>query len=239
MIIKGIGGKLLRFFQGRIRARSSQIPGTTIPDFCLSLFPPDPPGTVDLPLVILFSGDGGWANLTSTVAEHLQQKGFPVLGIDSMQYFWNSKEPEVAAQELEHTILRFQREWKTRDLILVGYSMGADVLPVITKNLTEELRSRVKKLFLLSPSQHVELKFRFIGWLGYQSPHDRGIAILPDVESLAREFPIVAIAGEKERDSLTYLIPESITKKLIFPGGHHYKGDYTSLAKAIVTEIGF
>ena len=56
---------------------------------------------VDLPvttpgrlMAVVYSGDGGWRDIDKDIAGRLQEKGVPVVGVDSLRYFWSEKTPE-------------------------------------------------------------------------------------------------------------------------------------------------
>ena len=64
-------------------------------------------------------------------------------------------------------MLRYYAEtWRKDGAVLVGYSMGADVLPFMVNRLPAESRSRVRAIALISPSQEVDFEFHFEDWLG-------------------------------------------------------------------------
>ncbi|MHB1239295.1 MAG: AcvB/VirJ family lysyl-phosphatidylglycerol hydrolase, partial [Gammaproteobacteria bacterium] len=48
-------------------------------------------------LGVVISGDGGWAGIDRQLAEQLAAEGIPVVGLDSLQYFWNRRTPDGAA----------------------------------------------------------------------------------------------------------------------------------------------
>ena len=83
---------------------------------------PAPTSIKDLPLVeiaatgpprdhfaIMLSGDGGWAGLDREVAAVLAANGVPVVGWDSLRYFWKSRTPEGAARDLGRVIDHYTR----------------------------------------------------------------------------------------------------------------------------------
>lgn len=236
MILEGLHGKIARFVFGRYAAIQERGSHGKIPDSCPYYFPVEKTGGGG-PLTILFSGDGGWANLTGHLAKRFQAEGLPVVGIDTMQYFWKEKSPEEAARALAGLISTCLETWNAASINLVGYSMGADVLPVVARRLPENLRDRVNRMILMSPSYSVELRFRFIGWLGYSSPRDKGFPLLPDLEVLSAHFPIKCYAGTRETDSLATTLAPPVAEVTLLPGGHHYGNDYETLANEILSEI--
>ena len=73
--------------------------------------PPGVPSVADLPLVevpakgqggktlaVIISGDGGWAGIDKDVAGALAAKGIPVVGWNSLQYFWTARKPDDRRQ---------------------------------------------------------------------------------------------------------------------------------------------
>ena len=50
------------------------------------------------PLAVVLSGDGGWSGVDREVAKVLAGRhGVPVVGLDTLEYFWNGRTPEAAA----------------------------------------------------------------------------------------------------------------------------------------------
>ena len=80
-------------------------------------------------MAVVYSGDGGWRDIDKDIAGRLQDKGVPVVGVDSLRYFWSEKTPEQIAADLGLIIDHYREAWQRPDVVLVGYSFGADVLP--------------------------------------------------------------------------------------------------------------
>ncbi|MGK0189194.1 MAG: type IV secretory pathway VirJ component [Verrucomicrobiales bacterium] len=239
MVLKDIFGKVRRFLSGRITALRENV-ACGIPESCLYRYPVESnleATTEQGWIAVLYSGDGGWARLTTHLASRLQAVGIPVAGIDSMHYFWKEKNALEAAQELSLLLEKLSGEWQANRIVLLGYSMGADVLPAIARHLPDDQLRRVRRIVLMSPGHRVELKFRFVGWLGFLTPDDRGQPILSDVELLAETIPFSFFAGEKEDDSLVHAVSENLGRIKLLPGGHHYGSDYDALANEVISDI--
>ena len=89
LILKGLGGKIARFFVWFTSSRRGPVPELEdLPLVVYSLRAEHPAPRL---FAVFFSGDGGWANLTSHVASALQADGIPVVGVDCMRYFWGGK----------------------------------------------------------------------------------------------------------------------------------------------------
>lgn len=234
MILKDLDGKIRRFIKGRIAGMSGKKSITGIPNNCLHLYPVEK--TDPVKLAVLFSGDGGWARLTNQLSTHLREAGIAVVGIDCMHYFWARKTPAQTAEDLASAIDHFSQIWGTRELVLLGYSMGADVLPQIIRELPLSIRTGLSHVVLMSPGHYGCLKFRFIGWLGYETPARLGVPLRPDIEALA-PISVSCFAGETETTSQALHLKEVVDHVEFLPGGHHYAGDYSTLAKCILRQI--
>src|SRR3546814_1194406 len=94
------------------------------------------------------SCDGGWRDLDKTIGGILRKEGVPVIGIDSLRYFWNEKTPDDLARTLARVIDRYGEAWGRRRVVLVGYSFGASVLPFVVHRLPPSERRRVDHVSL-------------------------------------------------------------------------------------------
>lgn len=108
--------------------------------------PSDRPSRV---MVVFVSGDGGWRDLDKTIGEKLQALGVPVVGWDSLRYFWSRKTPEQTTADLTAILAAYGAKWHADKVALVGYSFGADVLPVVYNMLPAAYRERVAMISLL------------------------------------------------------------------------------------------
>jgi type IV secretory pathway VirJ component len=185
-------------------------------------------------LVVMLSGDGGWSTLTEKVTVELNGSGYPVVGWNMLKYFWNAKPPEQAAQDLATIMRYFSDAWHTQDVILAGYSMGADVLPGIVNRLPPAEQRRVRSVVLMAPERATDYEFHMSGWLKHV-PKD-ALPIAPEVENMPADIPITCIYGDEEADrSLCTQVDagrRGLTLKEL-PGAHHFDGDYEALARLV------
>ena len=73
-----------------------------------------PQGTLSRTLVLMISGDGGWAGIDRDIADALSKQGIPVVGLNSLQYFWTRRTPEEASRDLERIFAHYTSYWKPR-----------------------------------------------------------------------------------------------------------------------------
>ncbi len=179
---------------------------------------------------IMLSGDGGWAGLDKEVAAALTNHGIPVVGLDSLRYFWTARTPEGIAGDLDRMISVYSKQLSKPRVLLVGYSQGADVLPFAVNRLSSEAKRSVALAAILGMSEHALFEFHMSSWV---SDDNSGPATLPEVDRISG-IPVLCIYGEQEDDSLC---PKLDAHKFIvvkLKGGHHFDGDYDGLAKTIL-----
>lgn len=203
-----------------------------------------PAQLADLPLVelpavgsgerfaVLLSGDGGWAGIDKGIAEALVQRGVPVAGFDSLRYFWSPRTPEGLAGDLDRVIRYYAARWKRKDVILIGYSQGADVLPFAFNRLPARTRSSVRLTALLGLGQKASFEFHVSNWIGPSG--DKPIA--PEATKLAA-FRTLCIYGQDERDSLCPQLAPGHVQAVPLAGGHHFGGGYGALAARILDAV--
>lgn len=203
---------------------------------------PDETRVNDLPLVtvdatqpgdtlaILLTGDGGWAGLDKALSATLAARGIPVIGWDSLRYYWTPRTPDTAARDLARILTFYQTTPKRKRFILIGYSFGADVLPFLVRRLPGELKSRIEKVILLAPGTHAHFEFKLADWLGGA---EDGLDIRSEVAQLTG-VPLLCLYGSEDRDSLCPGLGADMGKRVALPGGHHFDGDYAGLARLIM-----
>ena len=211
---------LLAAFLITTAARAAQLPLIEVPATA---------GQSDT-LVVFVSGDGGWARIDQSIARVLAGNGMPVVGLNSLQYFWTKRTPETASQDLQSIIETHLKSSGKSRVVLVGYSRGADVLPAMTSRLPAGLRSRIRLVALLAPSNTVDFEFHVLDWL-----HDKhtGMAVKPELAKLSGER-VLCVWGEDDDDSLCRGLTGDGVQVVTLHGAHHFDGGYEKLATIIL-----
>jgi type IV secretory pathway VirJ component len=179
---------------------------------------------------IIMSGDGGWAGLDQDVAAALSAKGIPVVGLDSLRYYWTARTPNGLAADTDRMIRYYLAHYGKQRVLLIGYSQGADVLPFAVNRLPQATRARVALTAVMGMSDHALFEFHLSSWI---SDDNSGPATLPEINRITG-MPVLCIYGADESDSLC---PKLDPKKFIvvkLKGGHHFDGDYANLALQIL-----
>lgn len=188
-------------------------------------------------MAVIFSGDGGWRDLDKTVGETLARDGIPVVGVDSLRYFWRPKTPEQVAVDLAEIIRHYGELWSTREVAVIGYSFGAGIVPFAVNRLPEAERARVVQLSLLGLGSRAPFQFRLEGWLpqvGVEvEPYRDAPLVLPELERIDLR-DVQCFYGQQEQDTLC-LAPElAAAERIGTTGGHHFDGDYRAIARHIL-----
>jgi type IV secretory pathway VirJ component len=194
---------------------------------------PVPGSSVDYFAVVL-SGDGGWASIDKQIGDELARSGVPVVGFNSLQYFWSRKTPDQAAADLDRIIRHYQGAWHKRDVVLVGYSRGADVLPLMVSRLPASQVDRIRLIAFLGLQHTTDLEFRLGDLIRGQT---RAPYLLrPEILKLAGR-PMLCVYGSKERDTLCPDLPAGLADVVELGGGHHFDGDYRGLARLVLEHV--
>jgi type IV secretory pathway VirJ component len=182
-------------------------------------------------VTLFYSGDGGWRDLDRAVAGQMADLGYPVVGVDTLRYFWSSKTPEKTASDLAASMAYYRKAWKAKNFVLAGYSFGADILPAVYNRLSDPDREHVALLVLLALSRTADFEIHVSGWMGKNSS---GFPVLPELNRIQGN-KILCITGQEEKaDSACTTLSISGARLMELPGGHHFDQDYPKLAKRII-----
>ncbi len=183
-------------------------------------------------MAIVLSGDGGWRDLDKTIAEDLQHQGVPVVGLDSLRYFWSKKTPEQTATAVAALIETFMAKWHVDQVALIGYSFGADVMPFAYNRLPQNLRAHVALIALLALSKSADFEITVSGWLG-EPPGTAALPVLPEATKIPPRL-MQCFYGKDETDSACPTLAPRGDETFGIKGGHHFDGNYGALAKVIL-----
>ncbi|MGO9804092.1 MAG: AcvB/VirJ family lysyl-phosphatidylglycerol hydrolase [Steroidobacteraceae bacterium] len=206
--------------------------------------PVRPPEISDLPvsevpaagrsaeLALLLTGDGGWAGLDQELAARLAASGVPTVGLNSLKYFWSKRTPEETARDVARLMRHYLAAWGKQRVLLVGYSFGADVMPFVVNRLPADLRARIASVSLLGIDSNASFEVSVSDWAGNG---DGGPPTRPELAAVSH-LPILCIYGEGESDSICpgLAAASGITREQVGQG-HHFSGEYATLADRILT----
>jgi type IV secretory pathway VirJ component len=186
-------------------------------------------GTGDT-LAVLISGDGGWAGIDKELAAEISKQGVPVIGLDSLRYFWKARTPASTAADIDRILRYYLTAWNKRSVLLIGFSQGADVMPFIVNRLPAATRARLQLVALLSLSQTAVFEFHLQNWLGGS---DDDVPVAPEVAKM-KGVRALCVYGEDDEDTMCTQPEAEALQVVKLEGGHHFDGDYDSLARLIL-----
>lgn len=184
-------------------------------------------------LAVFLSGDGGWVGLDRGVADALAAHGIPVIGWDSLKYFWSPRTPASASADLDRVLRHYARAWNKSHVLLIGYSQGADTMPFMVNRLPPSSRALVGLTALLGISDSALFEFHVANWLGDPGG---GLPIAPELSHWTGSS-YVCIYGEEDDDSACSKLAGRGGAAVKMAGGHHFGGSYEEIAAEILRRL--
>jgi type IV secretory pathway VirJ component len=180
-------------------------------------------------LVVMLSGDGGWAALDRGVSAEFAARGIGTVGLDSLHYFWTRRTPDETAEAVAGIIEKYTKFWNRPRVILFGYSFGADVLPFVVNRLPPSLQARVERVVFAGLGPQAAFEFHLSNWLS-DAPQE-GPPVIDEIRRMPA-IPAVCIYGADEGpDSACPALKGTAVVLRELPGDHHFDEDYARVAQ--------
>jgi len=180
------------------------------------------------PLVLYMTGDGGMNGFSKSFVKQWNRHGYPIVALNLKSYLWNAKSPDKAAADITGLLRKYMRYWKRQRIILVGYSLGADVLPFVQTRLDNDVKDKASHLVLISPSATTDFEVHVF----YSS---RGQSVPAEINKLTK--PTLVIFGASEKDVPDKSISNKNVTVIKVPGDHHYNDDVAYLVQQISSRL--
>lgn len=194
-----------------------------------------PQGSPGPRIAIMLTGDGGWAGLDKGVAAVLSQHGVRVVGLSSLQFFWHKRTPQDITDATTRIVAHYAARYPNARFVLIGYSFGASLVPVVGNRLPDVQRSKIAGGVMISPDDSAVFEIKVGDWFGNVKQADA----LPLASEVAHaKIPLVCVSGITEDGAWCPLAAKLGPMRLVqLPGGHHYDGDYDKLGAAILDAL--
>jgi type IV secretory pathway VirJ component len=195
-----------------------------------------PSGVVtERPIVFFITGDGGMKKFSVDIVNILASKGYPVIGLNTLKYFWNKKTPQQAAADVKALLDYYSAQWNNHSFIMIGYSMGADVLPFIYKNLPVNYQTQIQHLVFMSPSTSTDMVVHISDMLGKTSTPG-AMSVTGEMNTITGK-PLLLVFGQDEKDFDTKALTIKNYHQIVLPGGHHYNEDAQGVVQQILAHL--
>lgn len=175
---------------------------------------------------IVLTGDGPTGGLGRRIGRELQAEGVPSAVWHSLRYYWRPKTPEQTARDLDLAIRHYAGRWGRDKVLLVGYSMGADVLPFGINRLPPDTRARIAGVALIAMAHDAVFEFRLEQWWGTSGAPSR--ATRPEVERLG-DLRVLCIWARGDDKAACPAMRTAPMREVMLRGGHHFSGDEARL----------
>ena len=169
------------------------------------------------------------------IAQKLSEAGIPVAGLNSLHYFWKKRTPDQAALDLQKIIDYYMNRWHKQKVILIGYSMGADVLPFIINRLSPETRTRIDLVTFIGLSHRADFEFHFSNWLNMFSSSTEK-PVMPELQRL-KGMNLLCMYGADDDDVLCKDQAVDFVKVVVLSGGHRIGDNYEPIVHYILAEL--
>jgi type IV secretory pathway VirJ component len=150
-----------------------------------------------------------------------------------LQYFWKKRTADSSAKDLQRILQHYLTTWKKENVILIGYSFGADVLPFMVNRLPADLQQKVKTVSLLGLDAKADFEFHVTDWINASG--GSALPTQPEVEKIKGPL-VLCFYGANETESPCAVLNSKTVTRIQLSGGHHFGGDYQGIALRILTE---
>lgn len=186
-------------------------------------------------LILFLSGDGGWwGDIDAQLANRLAAKGYAVIGLDSNVWFAKTRKVDEISSHVSALLSQYTARAKAAKVALIGYSYGADVLPLAINRLSRALSRKIAAIVLIAPERKTALQVTLL---------ERADLVQGDID-LAPEFAklpkraTVCIYGKSEKDETGCTLPALRGAQVIgLPGGHHFGDNVALLGDRLLSAV--
>ena len=187
-------------------------------------------------LVVILSGDGGWREIDSELGDYFAKQGYPVVGIDSLKYYWKARTPEVAAADLVRVLRDRMSRYRSEKVMLVGYSFGADVASFLANRVPDDLRAKLWRVGLIGPSTDGDFEIHGAGLIGARDDN-RLDNVAEVIAAQAKGIPLLCVEGKEDTEAICDVVAKQGVPMRSMPGGHHLLGRYQALGEVLLSEL--
>ena len=182
--------------------------------------------------VIFLTGDFCYRNFDKAIVHGLNVKKVSVVVLNAQNYFYSKKSPAQLGYDLGSIINQYTRKWNKKRVILMGYSMGAEVLPFAVNRLEDKYKQQLKDVILIGPSQKAIFRLKPTDYLFEEK---KGTDIFTELLKMKPQRSFIIC--DDNPNSLCRKNLDGISDHEFLGGGHHFGHDYLLLSELIGQRI--
>jgi type IV secretory pathway VirJ component len=107
--------------------------------------------------------------------------------------------------------------------MIIGYSLGAEIVPFVLSRLPRGLKSKVVSTVMLSPQGTTDFEVHVTDMLGIGNKKNT-YNVINEI-SQEKEIRQVIIFGDNEKTDVPRLLKGTNTQIIKVPGDHHFRRD--------------
>ncbi len=188
----------------------------------------------DKPLIFYISGDGGFNKFSNALCQALNKKGYDVYALNARSYFNDKKTPEQTSNDVKNYLDAKMTGRKNKQVIFIGYSFGADVLPFILNRLPKNIDDNVTAAFLMASSGNTDFEIHWSDIFGGNTKRD--MDVVNEINKLNNEHLVIIDGSDENGLALNRISLKKYTHEVL-PGGHHFDGDTDEIVNVILNHV--
>ena len=188
----------------------------------------------DKPLIFYLSGDGGLNKFSTALCETFYKKGYDVVALNSKSYFWTKKTPEQTTVDINNFLTNKLIGRKNQQVVLIGYSFGADVVPFILNRLPKNMNDKIIVSYLMASSGNTDFEIHWSDILGGSTK--RSMDVVTELNKLVNNKIVIITASDDKHLAANEIKLKRYTREIL-PGGHHFDGDTDEIVKVILNDM--
>jgi type IV secretory pathway VirJ component len=184
-------------------------------------------------LVFHITGDGGWRGFDIKLANEFKVHEMSYRTLNAFRYFWSAKSPDQLAKDMTPLLRDYLIKLHRTELVLVGFSFGAEIMPFLFNRLPEDIQVKVKQIVLITPAGTSDFAIHLTDMIGAEHTYEYNV--VSEVEKI-KMTRVLTIFGSKERSTFPENHKQDNVKILFVKGSHHFT-DARAVMDIILQEL--
>ena len=152
----------------------------------------------------------------------------------ALPIFYSKKTPEQTTIDFGNYLLQKIKVRTNQQIVLIGYSFGADVVPFILNRLPKNIHDKVIVSFLMASSGSTDFEIHWSDILGGNSKRNRDV--VSEINKLNGDRIVIISASDDHVLDINKITLNKYTREVL-PGGHHFDGDTDEITKVIIKHV--